>query len=712
MVHSSPIICNDSKGVKPKKGPRTPPGTPPSSSSSEKPSSLKKRRTRKSPMPSSSPKSSEEKQQSALGYKPSRWDISPALSVRSSESPGKTPMFGDVSTISSLCVSPVTEQYEMVSSSSLGSPSPPPWRGGRRSRSRSPHLVLEVHDANIVLALLVRLWSTFLARDTGHLQLIIQGTIGATGLLLNERLLLTHTSRRDQLPYVQYVEKKSQWNTFGKVENRQHSVSPLCQRRQGSPNRQIGLFNLPYNVSENDLREIYRRHGPIEDIPTKGMKIDDRMIKADYALGENVGHTSNSKYLLQDRRVHHINDRVSYTDGVSMPQISASVLRKKVKLKRRSTRIKTPSLSPPKRACLTKLMRDASLSMPSEKESGDAPRRARAHSWTTVTPPSSPDRGKDDDDFKTPSTIYSSAESQLEPPTRTPPETPKKISFKLKWTVIKSSKTDYSSDTSTDSSSSESSVSGPSTPRVYRGKRASRSTSSSASSAPKSQRRTSSSPSPTPKKKAHDLKRKRSESSSHSRSPERKTNAHCSRRDHSRVDSPHRKKKNYQSRSPEHDRSCSQSPHHKSHKKKQKKREQSRSPSRDRSPRHFRRSRSRSPRYPARPVITQHDRQLREPSNEIVVFNVPKSCTAKELHEIFKEFGPIEEVNVIRDRFTGQSRGFAFITFEELESAKRTIEKIVDSMEIDGRRLQCNYSWGQNRPPDAEQHQHGTRKKW
>ncbi|CAJ0938342.1 unnamed protein product, partial [Mesorhabditis belari] len=798
MVHSSPIICNDSKGVKPKKGPRTPPGTPPSSSSSEK----------KSPMPSSSPKSSEEKQQSALGYKPSRWDISPALSVRSSESPGKTPMFGDVSTISSLCVSPVTEQYEMVSSSSLGSPSPPPWRGGRRSRSRSPR----EHRSRSRSPRVHRSRSRsprrkYRSRSTSPLMVYLPSSRHGTSPVDHSRNYRSyrtsaqrtpsapHTSRRDQLPYVQYVEKKSQWNTFGKVENRQHSVSPLCQRRQGSPNRQIGLFNLPYNVSENDLREIYRRHGPIEDIriifdyetgmsrgfafitfnhlrdatkalqATKGMKIDDRMIKADYALGENVGHTSNSKYLLQDRRVHHINDRVSYTDGVSMPQISASVLRKKVKLKRRSTRIKTPSLSPPKRACLTKLMRDASLSMPSEKESGDAPRRARAHSWTTVTPPSSPDRGKDDDDFKTPSTIYSSAESQLEPPTRTPPETPKKISFKLKWTVIKSSKTDYSSDTSTDSSSSESSVSGPSTPRVYRGKRASRSTSSSASSAPKKSkkkrsesakrkknesrsrsrspkskpsspserkkttRRTSSSPSPTPKKKAHDLKRKRSESSSHSRSPERKTNAHCSRRgkkdrkikkgkdkspsrDHSRVDSPHRKKKNYQSRSPEHDRSCSQSPHHKSHKKKQKKREQSRSPSRDRSPRHFRRSRSRSPRYPARPVITQHDRQLREPSNEIVVFNVPKSCTAKELHEIFKEFGPIEEVNVIRDRFTGQSRGFAFITFEELESAKRTIEKIVDSMEIDGRRLQCNYSWGQNRPPDAEQHQHGTRKKW
>ncbi len=46
---------------------------------------------------------------------------------------------------------------------------------------------------------------------------------------------------------------------------------------------------------------------------------------------------------------------------------------------------------------------------------------------------------------------------------------------------------------------------------------------------------------------------------------------------------------------------------------------------------------------------------------KIYVGNLPFSTTEDELRQLFTEHGAVESVNVISDRYTGQSRGFGFV---------------------------------------------------
>jgi len=56
---------------------------------------------------------------------------------------------------------------------------------------------------------------------------------------------------------------------------------------------------------------------------------------------------------------------------------------------------------------------------------------------------------------------------------------------------------------------------------------------------------------------------------------------------------------------------------------------------------------------------------------KLFVGGLPWKTTEKELREAFSKFGEVEEVKVIRDRRTGKSKGFGFVTFESAESAMK-----------------------------------------
>jgi RNA recognition motif-containing protein len=59
------------------------------------------------------------------------------------------------------------------------------------------------------------------------------------------------------------------------------------------------------------------------------------------------------------------------------------------------------------------------------------------------------------------------------------------------------------------------------------------------------------------------------------------------------------------------------------------------------------------------------------------------------IEALFSEAGPVQSVNLVRDRATGQSRGFAFVEMETEEGARAAIEKFHE-MELEGRRLTVN----------------------
>lgn len=75
--------------------------------------------------------------------------------------------------------------------------------------------------------------------------------------------------------------------------------------------------------------------------------------------------------------------------------------------------------------------------------------------------------------------------------------------------------------------------------------------------------------------------------------------------------------------------------------------------------------------------------------NKIYVGNLPYSATQEELSELFSSCGAIKEIAFIKDKFTGQCKGFSFIEFEDASSAQNAIEQY-NEKEFNGRKLRVN----------------------
>ena len=76
-------------------------------------------------------------------------------------------------------------------------------------------------------------------------------------------------------------------------------------------------------------------------------------------------------------------------------------------------------------------------------------------------------------------------------------------------------------------------------------------------------------------------------------------------------------------------------------------------------------------------------------SKKIYVGNMNYSTTEAELEELFAQYGSVLNVNIITDRITNQSRGFAFVEMEDSDAADTAIAEINDT-EFKGRQLKVN----------------------
>lgn len=76
-------------------------------------------------------------------------------------------------------------------------------------------------------------------------------------------------------------------------------------------------------------------------------------------------------------------------------------------------------------------------------------------------------------------------------------------------------------------------------------------------------------------------------------------------------------------------------------------------------------------------------------NKKIYVGNMPYNTTEDQLSELFAQYGSVENVNIIKDRFTDRPRGFAFVEMEEAEAAASAIEALNDQ-EFGGRRLRVS----------------------
>ncbi|KAG4072476.1 hypothetical protein HA402_004408 [Bradysia odoriphaga] len=76
-------------------------------------------------------------------------------------------------------------------------------------------------------------------------------------------------------------------------------------------------------------------------------------------------------------------------------------------------------------------------------------------------------------------------------------------------------------------------------------------------------------------------------------------------------------------------------------------------------------------------------------STKVYVGNLSWNTTDDTLREAFASYGQVLDAIVMRDRDTGRSRGFGFVTMATEDEAKAAIEAL-NEQELDGRRVKVN----------------------
>ena len=76
-------------------------------------------------------------------------------------------------------------------------------------------------------------------------------------------------------------------------------------------------------------------------------------------------------------------------------------------------------------------------------------------------------------------------------------------------------------------------------------------------------------------------------------------------------------------------------------------------------------------------------------NTKLYVGNLPYETTESDLQTLFEGTGQVSTVNIVRDRATGQARGFAFVEMTDAEGAQRAIAEL-DQHQIGGRSLTVN----------------------
>lgn len=73
----------------------------------------------------------------------------------------------------------------------------------------------------------------------------------------------------------------------------------------------------------------------------------------------------------------------------------------------------------------------------------------------------------------------------------------------------------------------------------------------------------------------------------------------------------------------------------------------------------------------------------------IYVGNLPRAATEDEVRSVFESHGSVASVAIIRDKFTGESRGFGFVEMPSDNEAQNAINTM-NGAEMGGRPLTVN----------------------
>jgi len=73
----------------------------------------------------------------------------------------------------------------------------------------------------------------------------------------------------------------------------------------------------------------------------------------------------------------------------------------------------------------------------------------------------------------------------------------------------------------------------------------------------------------------------------------------------------------------------------------------------------------------------------------IYIGNLAREVTEDELRALFEPFGEVTRVVIIKDRYSGESRGFGFVEMPSRTAAEKAMKEL-DGKEFRGRNLRVN----------------------
>ena len=76
---------------------------------------------------------------------------------------------------------------------------------------------------------------------------------------------------------------------------------------------------------------------------------------------------------------------------------------------------------------------------------------------------------------------------------------------------------------------------------------------------------------------------------------------------------------------------------------------------------------------------------------DIYVGNLAHDATDDDLREAFEAFGQVEKANVIRDKISGESRGFGFVEMPSKDEAQTAIDEM-NGKDLKGRAINVDES--------------------
>ncbi len=76
---------------------------------------------------------------------------------------------------------------------------------------------------------------------------------------------------------------------------------------------------------------------------------------------------------------------------------------------------------------------------------------------------------------------------------------------------------------------------------------------------------------------------------------------------------------------------------------------------------------------------------------QIYVGNLNYRMTEEALQELFTKYGEVVSAKIIKDKYSGRSKGFGFVEMANKDDGEKAIKELNDS-EVDGRNIRVNFA--------------------